>query len=79
MGPASYNRRFVTYQLIIRLFWCEVSNNVDSFLLLRSRGAICQRCKTVASSVVEAVRTEVKRTIDVKHTYEKIIYYMDHS
>ena len=30
---SNYGRRSIAYQLIIRLSWCEASNNVDSFLL----------------------------------------------
>ena len=30
---SKYDRCFVAYQLIIQLSWCEVSNDVDSFLL----------------------------------------------
>ena len=37
-----YDRCFVDYQLIIQFFWCEASNNVDSFVLY-GQAARCAR------------------------------------
>ena len=87
---SNYGRRSIAYQLIIRLSWCEASNNVDSFLLYS---------QAVRSAQVEnggfffcdrGVGNEVKRTIGMKWAsdgegdsseskkgaYEKIIYFI---
>ena len=61
-----YDRHLVVYQLIIRLSWCEASNDVDLFLLYGQAAQSAEVEMVVSSIVAEAARTEVKQTIGVK-------------
>ena len=49
-----YDRHLVAYQLIIRLSWCEASNDVDSFLLY-GQAARSAKVEMVVSSIVTVV------------------------
>ena len=64
---SKYNQSLVAHQLIICLSCCEVSNNVNSFLLY-SHANLPELETVVSLSVAETVRTEVKWTIGVKRT-----------
>ena len=49
-----YDRNLVAYQLIIRLSWCEASNDVNSFLLY-GQAARSAEVEMVVSSIVAVV------------------------
>ena len=53
---SNYDLRFVAYQLIIQLSWCEGSIDVDSFLLYRQPARSARIGNRVVSSVAELIR-----------------------
>ena len=51
---SNYNQCFIAYQLIIQLSCCEISNDVNSFLLTVKQHNLPELEMVVSSSVADA-------------------------